>query len=229
MRLWLFSSGDGFENEPMDEDLVSEIENSRPTFTFVPAHSDDADEYYDEFIDRFSAYEYANFRMLDLENGYSKKELKRALKSQMIYLSGGNTFQFLRNLRSTGFIDEIRHYVRSGGVLGGHSAGAILMTPHIRTAAIPDFDRDENEVGIRNIFAAKFVKFEFFPHYLDQERYSSALSEASLSSQCPIYAAADGGGINATEKGLRFYGHVWVFYKGMKLKVNTPLSTSPSQ
>ena len=219
MNLWLYSSGDGEENEAMDEDLIYELSVSRPVFTFIPAHSEDADLYYDEFIDRFSVYDYINFRMVDLEHGLSPREVNELLRSDMIYLSGGNTFHFLKYLRQSGIINDLRYYARSGGFLAGHSAGAILTTPQIRTAAIPEFDRDENDAGIKSILSMRLTKFEFFPHYQDNDDYSEALIEASLKGHFPIYGVADGAGVSVSPKGVRFYGNVWVFFQGLKLKL----------
>lgn len=219
MNLWLFSSGDGDENESMDEDLVSDIATTKPSYTFIPAHNIDADDYYDEFIERFSAYDYAHFRILDPEAGFTRQELNLALQSDMIYLSGGNTFHFLKYLRETGLINDLRYYAQTGGLLAGHSAGAILMTPHIRMAAIPDFDRDDNDVGLEDLSATRLVKFEFFPHYEDEEAYSQELLKASMYTNWPIYAAADGCGLHVNKKGLRSYGDVWVFYRGEKFKI----------
>ncbi|SMF76561.1 dipeptidase E [Pseudobacteriovorax antillogorgiicola] len=215
----MFSSGEAEDNEDMDEDLFHEIDRKRPQITFIPAHQDDALICYDEFIERFAHYDYIKFRMLDLESPVTQKELRKTLQSDLIYLSGGNTFHFLKYLRSSGFINELRYYAKSGGLIAGHSAGAILMTPHIRTASFPYFDRDENEVGIKNFIAMRLVKFEFFPHYVNNIRYSDALVMASKKCHWPIYAAADGGGVAITDKGLRVYGKVWAFFQGKKFKI----------
>lgn len=220
MNLWLYSSGDSEDNELMDEDLFVELALKRPTFTFIPAHEDDAELCYNEFIERFSSYGYVKFRMLDPETNTSKRAVRAMLDSDLVYLSGGNTFHFLKNLRDSGLINDLRYYARSGGFLAGHSAGAILMTPHIRTAAIPEFDRDQNDVGIKNILAMRLSKFEFFPHYEDTPAYAKALEQASAGSPWPIYGAEDGSGVVMSQKGLRFYGNTWSFYMGLKVKLS---------
>ena len=94
------------------------------------------------------------------------------------------------------------------------------MSPHIRMAGIPDFDRDENEAGVKNLIALRLAKFEFFPHYEDSEAYMIPLLEASMNGSFPIYAAEDGGGIAIHDKGVSFYGNVWAFFRGIKFKVS---------
>ena len=220
MNLWMYSSEEGQENESMDEDLCLEIFSKKPVFTFIPAHSDDAEVCYDSFIERFSPYAAINFRMLDPEGRVTKADIRSLKSSDLIYLSGGNTFHFLKNLRVSGLLETIRNFAKAGGLLAGHSAGAILMTPHIRTAAIPDFDRDHNNVGIKNILAMRLCRFEFFPHYEDIPEYSEVLEFASVNGTLPIYSVEDGCGIVVNEKGLRFYGDAWVFYRGAKVKIS---------
>ena len=97
MKLWFYSSGDADDNAEMDEELVSEL-GVQPRLTFVPAHQCDAEEYYDEFINRFSQFGYFNFRLLDIEEPISRRMMRSILRSDMIYLSGGNTFHFLKYL-----------------------------------------------------------------------------------------------------------------------------------
>ena len=85
------------------------------------------------------------------------------LASDVIYLSGGNTYYFLHHLRRSGPIPVLREFVARGGVLAGLSAGAILMTPHIGLAGYPSFDRDENDVGLRNEASLALVDFALPP------------------------------------------------------------------
>lgn len=222
MKLWFYSSGDGEENAAIDVDLMAEITSRKPRFTFIPTGSREAEYFYDEFIERFGRYGYKNFNMLHLDRPFSTAELTRALHSDLIYISGGNTFNLLKHARESGFLRHLRRFVATGGVLAGHSAGAILMTPSIRTASFPDHDRDENIVGLTNWRAADFVNFEIFPHYLDLPEYSDALSFESEKTRNPIYALADGAGIAVHGERLSFYGEVVLFTQGRKVPITPP-------
>ena len=162
MSLWLYSSGDGESNGEMDAELMATIENSRPRFSFIPAF-DDVEDYYDEFIDRFSEYAYINFQMFNLERGITKKQRRQLLDSDLIYLSGGNTFHLLHQLQATSLLEDLKDYARSGMPLAGHSAGAITMTPNIRMASVPSFDCDENEVNLSDWRSLRSFPLSAFP------------------------------------------------------------------
>src|SRR5690606_32920603 len=96
---------------------------------------------------------------------------QEVFKSDIIHLSGGNTFYFIKHLRQAKLLKDFKEFLNNGGVLTGLSAGAIIMTRSIQTAAFPSFDRDENEDNVRNFKGMGLVNFEFFPHYKNSLRY----------------------------------------------------------
>ena len=106
--------------------------------------------------------------MTDIE----KQEL---FESDLIYISGGNTFDLLYNLRKNDLITELKNYAEEGGCLAGHSAGGIVLTENINTAAFPPEDCDSNDVGIENYNSMSLVNFEFFPHYENLSFYKKPL------------------------------------------------------
>lgn len=61
-----------------------------------------------------------------------------------IFIGGGNTFNLLHRLRSTGFGKAIVDFAGRGGVVYGGSAGAIVMGRDVSTCA----HVDDNEAGI---------------------------------------------------------------------------------
>ena len=67
----------------------------------------------------------------------------------------------VKSLEKTGLLKELKAWVRNGGVLTGVSAGAIIMTKNIETAAFPSFDCDENEDNVKNLAGLQLVDFEF--------------------------------------------------------------------
>ena len=62
---------------------------------------------------------------------YEAPEAFTDLQLDMIYISGGNTFQMLQKIRKCGFEKEIIRYVKSGVTYIGGSAGAHLATMDI--------------------------------------------------------------------------------------------------
>ena len=149
--------------------------------------------------------------------------MSEALKSEIIRLSGGNTYYFLKHLRKTGLLKHLKEFVKRGGVLTGLSAGGILMTPIISAAGYPEFDKDDNDEKVRNLRGLNLVKFEFFPHYKNSPRYDKDLIRESKRVDYPIYAIPDGSGVVVTENKLKFIGKSYCFFKGKKVLLSNHL------
>lgn len=221
MHLVLYSGGDINENIELDDislDLCKK-KVSKIKIGYIPA---------DDFHGRFDFQFYArHFRSLGVRKiaffplAQPSRELilSELFSCDLIHLSGGNTFSFLKRLRDLNLINQLRDFSLSGGVLTGESAGAILMTPSIRTASFPSFDRDDNEVRIRNLTALNLCSFDFFPHFKNSTRYSDCLKKESLKMKYPIIAASDGGGIVVNERKITMVGRCYLFVKGQKAKL----------
>lgn len=222
MKLWLYSSGDLASNQQVDQILLRQINKPKPIYTFVPSGYEDYAHFYDEFIERFASYGLCEFNLLHLDRPAKKKDLNRALKADVIYLSGGNTFYFLEHIRRAGFETEMWNYLQAGGILAGHSAGAIVMTPNINTASYPESDRDENDVGLTNLKAMNFCSFEIFPHYLVRSKIqNAALRDASQNINHVIYALPDGAAVSVDGNSVTIHGPAWCFSQGMRLLVRS--------
>ncbi|MCT6810950.1 MAG: Type 1 glutamine amidotransferase-like domain-containing protein [Bifidobacterium sp.] len=110
-------------------------------------------------------------RIDDLEVSTADPEtIRRSLEEDdLIYLSGGNTFFLLQELRRSGAADLIRQQVNQGKPYIGESAGAVVTGPDIgfldamdpRSAA-PDLDSTTG-LGL--------VDFRLLPH-LDSEPFA---------------------------------------------------------
>ena len=120
---------------------------------------------------------------------------KAAMKSDVFFLGGGNTFYFLHHLRQSRVMHDLIKAANDGKVIAGMSAGSILMTPSIQMAGVPKFDRDVNEYNLKNLNSMNLVDFEFFPHYRDLKKYNDVFCSHTKDSALPLFAAADGGGI----------------------------------
>lgn len=222
MKLVLYSGYDE-DNTAMDRELMRLIGKPSPTVTFIPSAHHVPDYEYQYFCDTFSDYGVKNVRIFNVDQPYSPKQAAQALSADLIYLSGGNTFYFLKSIQRQHFDHELKEYVARGGVLAGLSAGAILMTPAITSASYPKFDRDDNDVGITNLDALGLVDFEFFPHYDSEPEYSRELKKQSKLIKWPIYGASDGGGIVVEGQKLSFYGDVWGYLGGKEFRVTRPI------
>jgi dipeptidase E len=142
------------------------------------------------------------------------------MKSDAIHLGGGNTFYFLNSLRKAKLIGHLRRFAERGGLLTGLSAGAIMMTENIDLAGYPEFDRDENNVGIKNPSALNLVDFSFFPHFRNSSRYDAVFKKYSKLKIKMVYACPDGAGIVVNGDEIRFIGKTFAFGRGQKFTIN---------
>lgn len=219
MHLWLYSSG-GILNQHVDREMMDYLKKPEPKLAFIPSSYDSAEYYYDEFVERYRRQGVKHFEIFHLDRSQKRGNLERLLEMDLIYLSGGNTFYFLAQCRRLGVFRILERFVSRGGILAGHSAGAILLTPVITTASYPEDDRDENDIGIKDWRGADFVSFEIFPHYDHCPYYREVLKGASHDSAHVIYGVPDGGAICLNGPSLTFYGEIWGFFNGEAFPVS---------
>ena len=116
-------------------------------------------------------------------------EKQKILSSNILIISGGNTFKLLDNLRQSG-LDKavIEFWQKDNVVLSGFSAGAIVLAPKIDVASQPSgIDptdmSDENIVGITDLAGLGILDFEVWPHYYEDsdketlEKYKDTCSD----------------------------------------------------
>lgn len=217
MKIVLYSGGDEKENEFLNRRALRLTEMPNPKLTFIPSSSIDAEVDFNYFVHEFSSFGVTRFMHFCVDIPFTKTMLAEVLKSDLIFLGGGNTFYFLLHLKKAGMFKHFELFLKRGGVLCGLSAGAIVLTPYVHTASFPHFDRDENPFLMKNLNAGSFVNFEFFPHYKNSKRYENEMIHYSKKTNLPLYACPDGGGIIVEENQLSFAGKCYQFYQGKKM------------
>ncbi len=221
MKLVFYSGGSDEENVALDEEALALIDSSNPTLTFIPSSSYDGEYEFQEFVEHYQKYGITRFLYFPVDIPHDNVLLREVFQSDFIHLGGGNTYYFLYSLRKRGLLGFLKEFVLSGGVLSGLSAGGILMTPNIKTAGYPSFDRDENEEGITNLRSLGLVRFEFFPHYKNSIRYDTELRRQSKLTKNPIFALPDGCGLVKNNESLLIVGRGWSFHQGVKTLLNS--------
>ncbi len=219
MKLFLYSGGALLDNSILNQEIISNCKSKDIQITYIPASSFGHLGDYRSFIYYFKKLGVKKFIFFPVENKVSPILTEQAFESDVIFLSGGNTFSFLNSLRQQNMITKLKKFVEDGGILAGLSAGAILMTPNIKTASYPDFDRDDNYIGLKKLSALKLVSFEFFPHYKNSKRYDDVLRKKTKEFKHPLYASPDGSGIIVDGKNLRFIGKTYGFLQGKKVRL----------
>lgn len=220
MKLVFFGGGDEEDNYLLDKTLITKLVRKRkPQMTFIPSSSYMSHLDFREFVDQYKKHRVQRFIHFPIDIGFTDVLKKEAFSSDIIHLSGGNTYYFLETLRKANLLKELKEFVLNGGVLTGLSAGGIIMTKNINTAGFPPFDKDENEDGVRNFRGMGLVHFEFFPHYRNSKRYDKYLLDYSKRTKNPVYASPDGAGIIINEHEVTFSGKNYIFHNGKKVTV----------
>ena len=219
MNLVLWSS-EG-KNPAIEREVSAMLtDKQNPLITFIPSDSDDYKNEFQAFKKKFRRMGFTRFVYLLADKKLSVSQKKNLLKSDAIFLGGGNTFYFLKHLREQGLLTQLRAYAKKGGILLGLSAGSIMMTANIKTAEVPSEEADDNDVGITDLKALNLAPFEFSPHYEFSKSIDAELKEYSKTKSKPIYACADGEGIIVKNGKIQFIGKVKAFHRGKKFLVN---------
>jgi dipeptidase E len=105
----------------------------------------------------------------------------------IIYLSGGNTFHLLDQVRRTGFDDWLKENLKHK-VYIGNSASTILVTQSIAIAGVEP--GDPNLPGITNLRGLGYVDYEISPHVPNYVSHAASQAYAATTEH-PVYAIDD--------------------------------------
>ncbi len=148
----------------LDQIFPSDIQDK--VFSYMPSSDiEGAEPYIEQWREIAKIYE-AQFNVID-NSVYDTNQQSKLLSSNIVVISGGNTFNLLRNLRESGLDKSLNEFVtKADFVLAGFSAGALVLTPTIKVCNLPDFD--ENLAALDGFSGLGIVNFEIFPHYEKQ-------------------------------------------------------------
>jgi dipeptidase E len=193
----------------VDRALAALFDAPAPTVGYIPASGDPQRIYYAPCRTYYARLGMRLAPYFELDDAYNPALRQALFACDAIHLSGGNTFYFLHRLRQRDMLDPLRAYVAGGGVLIGVSAGAILITPDISTAALCG---DRPVAGEDDLSALGLVDFGFVPHVGRIPAGQAALRAYARQRQRMVYACPDGSGIVAAPGGgeVRCIGQVTV-------------------
>ena len=89
------------------------------------------------------------------------KILSTISQCDVIYVSGGNTFYLLNELRKSRVWQAIKNAVKAGKIYIGESAGAIVAAPDTRYTTL----MDENSAKTSDFTGLNLVDFYVVPHF----------------------------------------------------------------
>lgn len=103
---------------------------------------------------------------LELSTANAEEIKEKITRNDMIYVTGGNAFFLLQEMRRTGADKLIAEEVRLGKLYIGESAGAVVVSPNIGyTRAM---DNPEAAPNLTDFTGLELVPFYTVPHYNNQ-------------------------------------------------------------
>ncbi len=97
---------------------------------------------------------------------FSNEEISSILhKCDYIYITGGNTFFLLQEIKRKGVDKIISEQVKSGKLYIGESAGAIIASPDTEYMKNVNFDPIEKAPELEDYSSLGLVDFYTIPHY----------------------------------------------------------------
>jgi peptidase E len=81
----------------------------------------------------------------------------------VLHMFGGNPFQYMKQIREAGLMQEIRDFVKRDGLYIGTSAGSMIMCPDVdENFMLP---HDFNHFGLEDVSGFGYVDFYIIPHW----------------------------------------------------------------
>ena len=123
----------------------------------------------------------AGFQVTDFTvTGKTKAEVTAMLdNTDIVFVSGGNSFYLLQEMRKSGFANVIHQYVDNGLIYGGSSAGSIVAGPDLTLLAALDATVEAPE--LTDFKGLGLVDVVVFPHWGSdhfREKYTQRMMDA---------------------------------------------------
>jgi len=130
-----------------------------------------------------------NITFFKLDRRAKKEDLKNI---DVIFVFGGNTFEYLYRIKKTGLDKLIKSFVKRGGVYFGISAGSYVACSTIEAATWKHADKkflDKNFLKLKNLKGLKLVPFLIAVHF--EEKFRSIIEKAAENTKRQVIAITD--------------------------------------
>ena len=145
---------------------------------------------------------------LEVWRNISGKLFRDIERFDAIYIGGGNIWSLFREIKETGLDSKLIGYLRSGGIIYGGSAGAVIFGKKISA------QRDENKVGWRNDRGLDLLGgYSIFCHYRASDR--GELEGWARQNNSNLICLSEGSGLIMIKKKMLCVGSrpCFVFFK----------------
>jgi len=171
MKLILSGGGIGEKCHTSYKKFAEELKERK--VLFVPFANDEMtyQEALEWFKGQVNPYGINNIIMIENPQELTKELLKSV---GGVYVSGGNTFQLLKELKSCNAFNVMKEFLNEDSIIMGGSAGATVFGKSIDTCLMDDLKiiaSDKNNVGLKETDGFNAVcGYSFFVHYRVKER-----------------------------------------------------------
>lgn len=184
--------------------------NGNFKLAYIPSQTDKERKYFNAAKDFFLSLGVSDFLYFEIDQEFDVSTVVPLTTCDGIYLSGGNTFYFLKKLKERKLDFLLKALALKGKLMIGVSAGAILMSKSIKIAEFID----ENEIQLKEFDGLNLVDLEFMPHWESQETKSQQLLDYSLNREGSIFTCNDAGGIVIAGNRIDYFGEINEIRKG---------------
>ena len=204
MHLALHSSHEHPGDLELNRLLFRALGLTAPKIGYIPS-DDHADQtWFLEYGELYAKLGASLGPVVTLNEPVSEHAWNELLSCDAIQLPGGDTFNFLTRTRKHNLESRLRTFLAHGGALIGVSAGSILMTPDILTAAICG---DPMPVGEFDSSGFGLVDFLFVPHFDGTNAMLEAAQAEATSQQRSVFLCPDGSGILVNQGSIQPFGN----------------------
>lgn len=190
---------------------IKELTSRKPfKLAYIPSQTDENKLYFEKAKPEFKELGITEFFYFDVDQEFDWSQVEEFKSCDGIFLSGGNTYLFLKNLQERNIVGCIKEMVFEGKLLIGVSAGSIIMSESIKIAEF----HDQNEVQLTVLTGLGLVDFEFMPHWEREQGQQDELLKYSFHQEESIYTCNDGDGIVINGDKVEFFGDIKEIQKG---------------
>lgn len=182
----LFLTSNGLENKKVSEYFKTILLPREPkdlSFLVVSIQDSEQDAFYlDKTLGEIKDTGVQDIDVFKLGN----EKFTTNKEYDVIFVCGGNTFDYLDRVRKTGLDKFIVDFAKKeNSVYVGASAGSILAGPDISIAG----DEDSNDIGLVDLKGLCLTNYIIYPHYRDELK--SQLDEFKKGIDYPIIEIKD--------------------------------------
>jgi len=200
-NLFLSGGGDEIQTKEIDHTFVQSINKTKPMLYIPIAMNENHIPYESCYEWVTNTFESLGVNHITMWTDLFGKSLEDLQVYSSVYIGGGNTFNLLHELRQTGFIDVLHHYIATGGIVYGGSAGAIILGKDIKTSA----HMDTNEPELEKTDGLNLVdEYALWCHYHPNQ--DDLIYTYQKDYQQNVIALPEETGLKITEQGIRVIG-----------------------